>query len=184
MNTSGIIMALIFWFFAGISCAEAESGNPFGFETQTHPLNYEYCKKREPKDADNHFTYECSSAPRMHPDIESILLYFIEGAGLCFIEARSFKRGQDETKELVDTFQEQITQKYGSPSSKSDVPDYKDPYRSIYRYDWDKKAGFGGLGDVDGIGVRAGDGFSRARVFFGLGAACKEKIDERRGMAF
>ena len=61
----------------------ADSGNPFGFETNIHPLEYEYCKK-EPGWYREH-GYSCSSAPRPHPDLQEYALQFVEDVGLCSI---------------------------------------------------------------------------------------------------
>ncbi len=67
--------------------ARADSANPFGFMTNTHPLEYEYCKK-EPGLFRNH-GYKCSSAPRPHPDLLEYRLFFVEKVGVCYIEASS-----------------------------------------------------------------------------------------------
>ena len=67
----------------------ADSGNPFGFETNTHPSEYEYCQK-ETGFFPNH-GYKCSSAPppRPHPDILEYELLFVEQVGLCYISAKT-----------------------------------------------------------------------------------------------
>ena len=76
--------------FTGISGARADSENPFGFETNTHPLEYEYCKK-ELGLFRNH-GHKCNSAPRPHPDLQEYKLQFVEQVGLCYILATSSKR--------------------------------------------------------------------------------------------
>ena len=65
----------------------ADSGNPFGFETNTHPLEYAYCKKKAGLFREH--GYKCSSAPRPHPDLRSYQLLFVEKVGLCYIAAHT-----------------------------------------------------------------------------------------------
>ena len=96
----------------GSPTAQADSPNPFGFETNTHPLTYKYCKKMKGKDSYSHFWYQCRSAPRMHPDIAGIRLQFVEGVGLCKIGAISFGIGKTIS---LDGFKEQIAETYGPP---------------------------------------------------------------------
>lgn len=85
MKLATIVLGLFGVLMMGSLGARADSGNPFGFETNTHPLKYEYCKK-EPGLFRNH-GYKCSSAPRPHPDLEEYMLKFVEQVGLCFILA-------------------------------------------------------------------------------------------------
>ena len=83
MKRAVIMLLIINVLFTGISGARADSENPFGFETNTHPLEYEYCKK-ETELFRNH-GYKCNSAPRPHPDLQEYKLQFVEQVGLCFI---------------------------------------------------------------------------------------------------
>ena len=85
MKTICIVMALSLAFLTGISGAEADSENPFGFETHTHPLEYKFCKKEHGLFREH--GYKCNSAPRPHPDLQEYKLQFVEQVGLCFIEA-------------------------------------------------------------------------------------------------
>ena len=158
----------------------AESENPFGFETNTHPLEYEYCERWEFKRDTSRFWYRCSSAPRMHPDIDDISLKFVEDVGLCKIGASSF-RSSKEIEDQVDLFKDQIVQKYGHPTQKTED-------ESDYGYDWDPEAGYSGLGNIKAIQVKKSytDNPNRVIVIFWLKAnkACQEKIDEHRASAF
>ncbi|MCY4133108.1 MAG: hypothetical protein OXF39_10775 [Nitrospira sp.] len=45
MKQTTIILIALGTFITGNPSARAESDNPFGFETNKHPLEYEYCKK-------------------------------------------------------------------------------------------------------------------------------------------
>lgn len=189
-----IIIAMIGLLFVGSSIVRAESGNPFGFETQTHPLQYEYCKKEEAEGfLRDHFLYECRSAPRMHPDIATIWLRFVEDAGLCFIRARSgdFVIFGKELRDLIEGLKDQIVNKYGPPTSElKEVDPEKEDGLVIgdgeYRYDWNPKEGFRGLGDVVSISVARGRRTGFVFIDFELktSEACQKKEDELRAHAF
>ena len=162
----------------GNTLAQAESDNPFGFETYTHPLQYEYCKAWETEKSDSHFWYKCRSAPRMHPDIEQIDLKFVEGAGLCMIGASSF--GIKKTISL-DGFKDQIAKTYGPPTSKMEGKDKPG-------YVWSRKEGFSGLGDVVSIMVyeKYWGGHYRVNLLFLLvpDDECEKTITQKRTEAF
>lgn len=138
---------------AGLLCigsptVQADSPNPFGFETNTHPLEYEYCKK-EPSLVKGLYGYRCSSAPRPHPELEDYFLFFVEDVGLCSIWTRNLDL---EPQPVVESFKEQIAKKYGAPTRKTDnllnSPGFE---KGTYGYDWTPEAGFKGLGDVKAI---------------------------------
>lgn len=176
--------------FLGSCNVRAESDNPFGFETQTHPLQYEYCKKEETDFLHEPFLHECQSAPRMHPDIKTIYLKFVEGVGLCFIRANSgdFIGFGKELGGLIDSFKDQIANKYGSPTSelKEIDPEKEETVfgGKEYRYEWNPNEGFSGLGAVASISVKRLLGM--AIIFFELetSEACQKKEDELRNRAF
>lgn len=186
MKHTLITMLTVTFLLTCFQNAPAESENPFGFETTKHPLDYARCKKREAKNPELHFTYECRNAPRMHPDIEAILLFFVEEVGLCNIEAISFMQGPDALNAVVDTFKDQLARKYGPPTSKTEEKS-DNAYQTKYRYNWFPEEGFGGVEDVKLLAVaRASQGDYRVRVFFRLvtDEACKKKIEEYRSDAF
>ena len=84
------IVTLMFLFtvlFIGSPSVQAESANPFGFDTLVHPREYEFCRE-EPKLSRGQ-DYICDSAPRSHPDILRYYIAFEEGVGLCKIVAES-----------------------------------------------------------------------------------------------
>ncbi len=180
MKQATIMLVVFGVLVVGNSSAWAENENPFGFETDKHPLEYEYCKRAESTAVKSQYWYICSSAPRIHPDIEGFFLYFVEDVGLCFIEAFSFGN-PEKIRDSVDRFKDQIAKKYGPPTRKSEE-------ESKYRYDWDQETGFKGLGDVDTIWVEKAirGGSYRVSVDFGLVTrdACRKKKDENRHRAF
>ena len=85
MKQAAIILVLFGISMAGDPDTWADSGNPFGFETHTHPLEYEFCKKEHGIFRDH--GYKCNSAPRSHPDLHEYRLFFVEKVGLCYVEA-------------------------------------------------------------------------------------------------
>ena len=173
MKQTVIMLVVLGTFIAGSSSAHAESGNPFGFETDKHPLEYEYCKK-EPGLYRGH-GYKCSSAPRPHPDLEEYALQFVEEIGLCFIVGHH----KGNPSGLVNDFRGQIAKKYGPPTEDKGYPD---------NISWDPKAGFSGLGDVVRIELGASHYVSRKWVEVAfvlvLGNACLKKIDAKANHAF
>lgn len=181
MKQTAIMLIMFGTLIVGNPSAQADSGNPFGFETNTHPLEYEYCKK----DSDllkGHYGYRCNSAPRIHPEFKEYFLFFVEDVGLCSIwtlkeilsrssdpdfspriEAEIDKfiglPGNDERtdiKNIVEMFKLQIAKKYGPPTRKSD-----NLLRSLslrertYGYDWATRGRINGLGDVKAIKLEA-----------------------------
>ena len=116
MIQTRIMLVMFIALFTGSLDARADSGNPFGFETHKHPLEYEYCKK-EPGLYRGH-GYKCSSAPRPHPDFEEYALQFVEDVGLCFIAARHQPKPFTKLKDMFEIFHRQIAKKYGPPSTR------------------------------------------------------------------
>ncbi len=115
MKQTAIMLSVLGTLIAGSLIARADSENPFGFETNKHPLEYEYCKK-EPGLARGH-GYKCSSAPRPHPDLEEYALQFVEDVGLCFIAAGR-ERIIIDTENMFEMFHLQIAKKYGLPTTR------------------------------------------------------------------
>ena len=113
--------------FTGSLSARADSGNPFGFETNKHPLEYEYCKK-EPGYYRGH-GYKCSSAPRPHPDLEEYALQFAEDVGLCSIVAAR----EDRFIGIIEMFHLQIAKKYGLPTTREMG---RPPFVEAILYQW------------------------------------------------
>ncbi len=178
--TTTIIMVLL---LVEIPGAKAADENPFGFKTQTHPLEYKYCKRVNVDSFNSQFWYECSSAPRMHPDVKNILLKHVEDVGLCAMLVGSYSIGDNIS---VDTFKDQITAKYGPHTGRTEA----DPkaYAEAGGYTWLKSEGFAGLGDVEAITLYKGyrEGAYRVVVTFrfALYDRCDEVVEQRRMAAF
>ena len=88
----------------GNSSAWAENENPFGFETDKHPLEYEYCKRDPGLINFRGHGYTCSWAPRPHPDIQEYQLQFVEDIGLCAIEASTHPSTDIYGRHFVEVF--------------------------------------------------------------------------------
>lgn len=180
-----LILGLVF-FVAGIGSARAASENPFGFETEKHPLEYEYCKKT-PHVLRNH-GYSCTSAPRPHPDLDSYSLQFVEGVGLCRIQSLSTTFVSDlGFTHAVDEFKSHLAKKYGPPTTetKEDGESYQERHLQ-----WLPEAGFKGVGEVKAIDLKANafmEGIrSTLTVAFRLATsdACQVEIDRKAARAF
>ena len=182
MKQAAIVLVLFGVLMTGSLGARADSGNPFGFETNTHPLEYEYCKK-EPGRFRGH-GYRCSSAPRPPPDPQEYGLQFVEDVGLCMIVGGSRKLrlpGLDHNN-MVQLFKDKIVQKYGPPT-KEEIPDLKGAYdHHIY---WNSNAGYKGLGDVKGIQLDLELNYHmRIRFWLVTFDTCWQKIEEKSDRAF
>ena len=189
MKQTTIMLVVLGTFIAGNPSVRADSGNPFGFETDKHPLKYEYCKK-EPGLYRGH-GYKCSSAPRPHPDLEWYSLQFVEDIGLCAIMAGLDEVADRDIKNMIKMFKGQIAKKYG-PAAIPTEEEARD--NIVLQYYWAPKGGFNGLGDVKYIRMRAKD-FSLdlndlnknwVTIDFWLvtSDACQKKIDDKADRAF
>ena len=183
MKRTAIMLVMFGIVVAGSLSARADSGNPFGFETNKHPLEYEYCKK-EPGLFRGH-GYKCSSAPRPHPDLEEYKLQFVEDVGLCFIVGRHEGRLAGV---IIDNFKGQIANKYGPPTAGDSFKQESPPLKFPTKYSWYPKAGFKGLGDVKAIeiGTNYNSSPKWVEIFFWLvpNNACQKKIDDKAAGAF
>lgn len=127
MRQAKIILIVLVSLVLGNICAWAESANPFGFETMADPQTYTFCQKMHPGPPEKQgffyfslyqdfrgLVYHCSSAPRPHPEFKQYTLYYTVTGGLCKIAAKSFMQN---SLAKVEQFKDQITSKYGPPTS-------------------------------------------------------------------
>ena len=178
-----ILIAIIGLLFLGSSNVQADNGNPFGFETNTHPLQYEYCKKEEPRYAKG-YAYRCRSAPRPHPDFEEYMVMFVEEVGLCSITAGT---KHHSGLKMFKMFQAQIANKYGPPTSNDDEKMRKkrllgEPPTAEMR--WDPHAGFVGVGDIRAIRLNLRPLSIIASFWLVTFDECWKAIDQKRAEAF
>ena len=201
MKQATFMLLVLGTLFTGSLSAEAESENPFGFETNKHPLEYEYCKK-EPGLFRGH-GYTCSSAPRPHPDIKEYRLQFVEDVGVCAIVAALDEVLLRDIENRVEQFKGQLAKKYG-PAAIPTEEENRDTVTGfnwqILRYYWNSNGGFQGLGDVKRIQIRAystdkdptyellkdDPNKNWVTISFGLvtSDACLKKIDDKADRAF
>ena len=171
----------------------AARDNPFGFETTKHPRDYGYCTK-VPGLHRGH-GYDCTSAPRPHPQLVHYILQFVEGVGLCTIESRVDALEWPDAIALQLMFLEQIEGKYGPHDPDPDVKVEQEwterdgiGYLSLYR--WKSPAGSRGRGQVAAFDLVAFETFSAPRnwvevvVTLGTNAACQTRIDTEGQRAF
>ena len=198
MKQATFMLLVLGTLFTGSLSAEAESENPFGFETNKHPLEYEYCKK-EPGLFRGH-GYTCSSAPRPHPDLKRYSLQFVEDVGLCRISAYLDEVPLRAIKNGIEMFKNQIAKKYGPATTPTEEETSLGSDFWLLRHYWTPKAGFNGLGDVKEIRIRAYDAGEDPRtdiltddlnknwvtISFWLvtSDACVKKIEAKAGHAF
>ena len=89
------------------------SAGPFGFDINTHPKEYGYCRpaKDKPK------AWYCGEAPRQHSAFEQYGLWFVEGVGICKIQAvgKSIKNDPYAYKLLKEMarVERHVSYKYG-----------------------------------------------------------------------
>ena len=180
-----LLMLGLVLFVAGGAPVYAASDNPFGFETDKHPLKYDYCKKT-PKFLRNH-GYSCTSAPRPHPDLDSYSLQFVEGVGLCLIKSLGTNFVSDMGfTHTVGEFKGQLAKKYGLPTTETKEDGESHQERHLQ---WLPEAGFKGVGEVKAIDLTAsaiGEAKNYVAVSFRLATSevCQEAIDRKAASAF
>ena len=177
MKQATIMLIVLGALVTGNLSAWAESGNPFGFETNKHPLEYDYCKKESGIFRGHGYT--CSSAPRPHPDLKEYKLQFVEDVGVCIIVGG--QKGPNNTP--IGTFKDQIAKKYGPPTDTADGRGM-----DFLRHAWYPRSGFNGLGDVLAIEIKANFFSSPSWIQVGFSLvtynACNKKIDDKADHAF
>ena len=65
----------------GLLFAGAATAGPFGFDLKSsvEPSRaYRFCSE-----GDGHWNYKCTTAPKPHPEIDSYLVRFVKGVGVC-----------------------------------------------------------------------------------------------------
>ena len=73
MRTLFLVVSLCAVIFIGNQSVGAESQNPFGFETQKNPVQYDYCKKDFGALKKGHGYYVCVSGPDLTLSFTSII---------------------------------------------------------------------------------------------------------------
>ena len=186
MKQTTIVVVVLAFLVIGSPSTRADSGNPFGFATNKHPLAYGYCKK-VPKFLTHH-EYRCSSAPRPHPDFESYTLQFVEGVGLCRIQAGSTNfQTEMGFNHAIEMLKSQIAVKYGLPTKDTKQGSENLPVRHLH---WSPEAGFNGLGEVKAIELKAHESMeallNNVTVSFSLVTSdtCQEEINRRGARSF
>ena len=191
-----LILWMVYAALMGSGLAWAASDNPFGFETQTHPRKYDYCEHDSELFHGHGFT--CTSAPRPHPKLPHYVVQFVDGVGLCTIEAVVDSLPWPEVTDLEKMFARQIANKYGPHRPEPDIRLRQKKtkrggtgYLNVYR--WVKPAGTPGWGEVaqidllvfetDPTGNQA-KSWVAVHVKLGTAEACETRIQEDAERAF
>ncbi|MGR3914874.1 MAG: hypothetical protein OD918_10265 [Gammaproteobacteria bacterium] len=144
----------------------AAESNPFGLGLDKHPTAYGCTQLQTSK-----YWYQCKTVPKPHPEFESYAVQYVEGVGICYVNAIGKTIRNDSfgftTKTRVDAIALQLRKKYGHETSKLDrvfpssIWDDPDDWmmgirkgERFYAYVWGDR-GFKPVGEVAKIGVLA-----------------------------
>ena len=147
-TATGVIGAVLME-VPGLLFAGAATAGPFGFDLKSsvEPSRlYSFCEE-----GDGYFQYLCTIAPKPHPDIDTYLIRFAKGVGVCNIRGVITDVYTDESgyglSAKTDRIANQDSLKYGPWSRKIDeVESYDSPSQwmhslrkglRIYGYNWD-----------------------------------------------
>ena len=183
-------MLIVFAVPMGVVNAWASSNNPFGFETQKHPLDYEYCR-HDPNLFRGH-GYECQTAPRPHPDLHKYKLKFVDGVGVCMISTGDNKLSQSNVQDLSTALQGQITRKYGPVKNPAGEVEKNGPGWTIMKYVWLPTTGSEGVGEVtelrlfvmESVYENQSKNWVIVNVYLTTNPTCEARIDEQAEQAF
>lgn len=195
-GVSALLVALV------VVCGSAEGSHaqtPFGFVPDTGPASYEFCKSSEP-----HW-YDCTTAPRPHPDFGSYLILYVDGIGTCVIKGVGktiLDSGYgSKTKAAVDKIRDQLTKRYGRFTEKYDKVFgrlWRDPeywlmglYKAdrFYTYVWERASGSENFGKIAKLGVTAKaagstTGYVVVEFYTEKYDQCNQEISNRESEAF
>ncbi|WP_152535131.1 hypothetical protein [Candidatus Synechococcus spongiarum] len=107
----------------GVLFAGAAIAGPFGFDLKSsvEPSRlYSFCEEGD----GGHWNYECTTAPKPHPDMDTYLLHFVKGVGVCGVRSAITDIYTDSSGSILrnktDSIANQIKLKYGQWSIKID----------------------------------------------------------------
>lgn len=144
----------------GSGSAWASPDNPFGFETNKHPLEYGCSYVAD--DLFRGYGYTCAAAPRDHPDMTYYTVQFVPDVGGGVIEAIADKIQPDAFAGLAAKLRDQITEKYG-PELEPLRDDHRveGKFKGLTTFFWIPKEGTAGIGDVVAIRLRTHEALAR-----------------------
>ncbi len=140
----------------GSGSAWASPDNPFGFETNKHPLEYGCSYVAD--DLFRGYGYTCATAPRDHPDMTYYTVQFVPNVGGCVIETTAANIEPDVFAGLAVKLRDQITEKYG-PELEALRDDHRvrGKFQGVTSFYWIPKEGTAGIGDVAAIRLRTNE---------------------------
>lgn len=99
----------------GLLFAGAATAGPFGFDLKSsvEPSRlYGFCSE-----GDGHWNYQCTTAPKPHPEIDTYLVRFVKGVGVCGVRGWISDIYTDKSGSVLrtktDSIANQIKLKYG-----------------------------------------------------------------------
>ncbi len=192
----GLVSLYIVFLVVNTTCA----AEPFGFNIDKHPKNYEYCKKAKKQ----RYWWNCNSASRPHSAFEIYFLQYVGGVGICVIKGIGKVIKNDaygtSTISTIDKLHDQLAKKYGtgkkhdflrSGSIWNDPRDWMMGIRKrerTYAYSWWPKYGFQPVGNVKSLVVAAkairSGGYAVVEFNLATKVKCDKKIEEDESKAF
>lgn len=158
------------WSFAAFATTLLAFGTaladaPFGFESNAHPSDYDYCEATGLAEL-----YKCESSPRPHTAFDLYFLHYVDGLGLCKLSAVGKSDANDnygtKSRQKADELAQEISRKYGPHTNRRDflpLGSFWDEPRywmmgvyvgdRYYAYYWTEAEGYKKVGDVTAIQV-------------------------------
>lgn len=146
----------------------AQSGDgPFGFDIGSDVSSYKNCSK-----SNDTGMYECNSAKKPHPDMESYIIQHFDGIGICWVKGIGKTISDNgsglSTKAQTDKIKSQIENVYGKSTRTFDFltsgsiwDDFNDWMMGVakreryYRHYWNTDDGYQQVKRIKGIAVVA-----------------------------
>lgn len=198
----GGMIGTLFAGMPGLLFAGAAVAGPFGFDmadSRKPSEAYRFCGES----SGGFFNFECTTAPKPHPDMEYYLMSFVEGVGVCGLKAigrdiPDNNRGSNtrfETERLAN----QVKLKYGSWSEKSNFlvsnsiwDEPEDWMMSImqedryYSYTWDLSRAINGINSIylAAMAINRNTGYVIAEFYTSLEDTCDQVIKEAGAEVF
>lgn len=146
--------------------AQAADG-PFGFEIGSDLSSYENCSKGE-----NLGFYVCTSAKKEHPGMETYVVQYFEGIGICWVKGIGKDISDNglgySTKGTADKLKNQVAKVYGEPTDLFDFLSYGSIWDDLddwmmglaqqeryYTYAWSTEDGYQKVKGIDQIMISA-----------------------------
>ena len=182
----------------GMLFAGAAIAGPFGFDLKSsvEPSRlYSFCEETD----SGWFNYDCTTAPKPHPDMEFYLVSFVQGVGVCGVKGVGKdvldNRFGDYTRSEVTRIANQVKLKYGSWSKRFDDIDSYNPLwdhpadwmmsileeEKYYGYEWIFSKQRNGIEEIHVLAsaINQGTGYVIVEFYTTLEDFCEKAIQRR-----